>query len=105
VLLFVLFSGDRQVGFVAIEKADNNLYYMEKLAVLPEYRHKGYGTRLVRFVLDYIKNKGGKKLSTGIIDEHTILKNWYKGMGFKEISTQKFPHLPFTVCFMEKELF
>lgn len=100
--LFGFFLGDRQIGFVAIEKADENLYYMEKLAVLPEYRHKNYGAELVRFVFDYIRNRGGQKLSIGIIDEHTVLKYWYKELGFKEIGTQVFNHLPFTVCFMEK---
>lgn len=75
---------------------------MEKLAVLPEYRHKNYGAELVRFVFDYIRNRGGQKLSIGIIDEHTVLKYWYKELGFKEIGTQVFNHLPFTVCFMEK---
>ena len=103
-IFFGLFLGDRQVGFVAIEKADDSLYYMEKLAVLPGYRHKAGGTGLVRFVLDYVKDRGGKTLSIGIIDEHTILKNWYQEFGFKEITTRKFPHLPFTVCFMEKDL-
>lgn len=27
------------IGFVAIEKSSDDLYFMEKLAVLPEYRH------------------------------------------------------------------
>ena len=30
-----------------------------------------------------------------------VLKDWYGKLGFVEISTMKFPHLPFTVCFME----
>ena len=101
---FGFFLDDRQVGFVAVEKADDNLYYMEKLAILPEYRHNGYGARLVKFVLDYIRNSSGRKLSIGIIDGHTVLKHWYKGMGFEEISTRDFDHLPFTVCFMEMDL-
>ncbi|MFC2070056.1 GNAT family N-acetyltransferase [Chloroflexota bacterium] len=100
-LLFGLFLGNIQVGFVAIEKAENDLYYMEKLAVLPDYRHKGYGVELAKFVLGCIKNRGGKKLGIGIMNDHTVLKDWYKGLGFKETSTKRFPHLPFTVCFME----
>ena len=102
VRFFGLFLCSRQVGFVAIEKADNTLSYMEKLAVFPEHRHNGYGTKLVQFALDYVMKQRGKKLSIGIIDEHTILKNWYKELGFKETATKKFSNLPFTVCFMEK---
>ncbi|UCD08661.1 MAG: GNAT family N-acetyltransferase [Dehalococcoidales bacterium] len=98
------FMDDRQVGFVAIEKADENLYYMEKLAVLPEYRHKGYGGELVRFVLDTATAEGAKKLSIGIIHEQTVLKDWYQDIGFRETGTRKFEHLPFTVGFMEIDL-
>jgi len=100
--LFGIFLSDRQIGFVAIEKADENLYYMEKLAILPEYQHNNYGAELVRFVFDYIRNRGGHKVSVRIIDEHTVLKSWYKELGFKEMGTQVLSHLPFRVCFMEK---
>jgi len=36
---------------VAIEKISEDVYSMEKLAVLPEYRKNGYGTRLINFVV------------------------------------------------------
>ncbi len=92
------------MGFVAVERADASLYYMELLAVLPEYRHSGYGTRLVAFVLDHVRHAGGQKLSIGIINEHKVLKDWYVMLGFAETSTSTFPHLPFAVCFMERAL-
>jgi N-acetylglutamate synthase-like GNAT family acetyltransferase len=95
---------DRQVGFVAMEKADDAVYYLEKLAVLPEYRHNGYGRELVQFVLETAATGGAKKLSIGIIYEQAVLKDWYKDIGFRETSTKKFEHLPFTVGFMEIDL-
>jgi ribosomal protein S18 acetylase RimI-like enzyme len=101
---FGLFVNNRQIGFVAVEKVDDTLYYLEKLAVLPGYRHQGHGRELVKFVIDHVKNKGGEKLSLGMIDKHTVLKNWYKEIGFREISTKEFEHLPFTVCFMDFEI-
>jgi hypothetical protein len=33
---------------------------MEKLAVLPEYRHEGHCRNLVEFVCEYIKKTTGK---------------------------------------------
>ncbi len=101
---FGLFLNDLQIGFVAIEKADEDTFFMEKLAVLPEYRHKGYGGQLADYVFEYVKNSGGTTVSIGIIDEHTVLKNWYKTLGFQETGIKKFEHLPFTVCFMEKDI-
>jgi len=101
---FGLFTSGQQIGFVTIEKAYAETYYIEKLAVLPEYRHLGHGKTLVRFAQNYIRNNGGRKISITVIDEHTVLKKWYQELGFSEIGTKTFPHLPFTVCFMEMEL-
>ena len=103
VTFFGLFLGNKQIGFIAVEKADVNLYYIEKLAVLPANRHRGYGTKLMGFAFDYIRENNGKKISIGIINEHTVLKSWYIKLSFREVTTEKFPHLPFTVCFMERD--
>jgi len=102
--LFGLFLNKIQVGFVAIEKADDKVYYLDKLAVLPEFRHKGYGGKLVEFVSSYAKKHDGQKVSLGMINESTVLKNWYQELGFQETETKNFEHLPFMVCFMEKSL-
>jgi diamine N-acetyltransferase len=102
--LFGLFEDDAQVGFVAVEKKKDKVYRIEKLAVLPEHRHKGYGGELMGFVYDYVKNAEGKKLLIGIINEHAVLKKWYEAKGFQETAVTKFAHLPFTVCFMEKTI-
>jgi GNAT superfamily N-acetyltransferase len=98
------FLDDRQVGFIAMEKADDSLFYLEKLSVLPEYRHNGYGRELVRYVLDTAAANGAKKLSIGIIYEQVVLRDWYKNIGFRETGTRTFEHLPFTVGFMEIDL-
>jgi len=102
---FGFFIDNLYIGFVAIEKADENTFYMEKLAVLPEHRHRGYGRELVKFVFDYVKRNNGKTVSIGIINEHEVLKNWYTVIGFRETGVKKFEHLPFTVCFMEKDVY
>ena len=102
--LFGLFENDAQIGFVAVEKKKDRVYSIEKLAVLPEYRHKGYGGELLTFVGGYVKNLEGKKLSIGIINENIVLKKWYEGKGFLESTVTKFEHLPFTMCFMEKPI-
>jgi GNAT superfamily N-acetyltransferase len=102
--LFGLFENDMQIGFVAAEKKKQKVYNIEKLAVLPEHRYKGYGGKLIEFAEGYVKNAEGEKLSIGIINEHAVLKKWYETKGFKETSVMKFEQLPFTVCFMEKTL-
>jgi len=113
---FGLFQGERQTGFVMIEKAradfDPTLkleitpetYWLEKLAVLPTYRHLGAGEKLVGFVAERIRQLGGKKVILGMMDQHKILQRWYQKLGFRVVSTRTYPHLPFTVAFMVKDL-
>jgi diamine N-acetyltransferase len=99
---FGLFIDTAQIGFIALESSDGGIFYLEKLAILPQYRHQSYGRELVEFAINYVKNSKGNKISIGIINDQEVLKNWYKSYGFIEIKTKNFNHLPFTVCFMDK---
>jgi len=99
---FGLYVNETQASFVAVEKAEGGTFFLGRLAVIPTLRHHGYGTMLVRFVLDYVEKQGGIKVALGMIDNHTVLKDWYKSFGFIETGTKQFEHLPFLVCFMEK---
>jgi ribosomal protein S18 acetylase RimI-like enzyme len=103
-VFFGLFIDGVAAGFVAVEKENDGKYYMKRLAVLPEYRHGGYGKKLVDHVIDYVKGRGSRKLYIAIVNEQTVLKEWYRGMGFRETSMKSFEHLPFTVCFMEMDI-
>ncbi len=99
---FGLYGDDKQIGFVAVEKASDAVYYVERLAVLPEYRHEGHGKKLMDFACDHVRKRKGETVSIGIINKNVALKNWYKTQGFVETGTRQFEHLPFTVCFLEK---
>jgi ribosomal protein S18 acetylase RimI-like enzyme len=99
-----LFEGETLAGVVGLRKLEDSQYNLEKLAVLPEYRHRGFGRQLVDFVCEISRQGGGKKLSlfTGL--EATVLVAWYLRQSFVQTGTQKYPHLPFTVCYLEKDL-
>jgi len=101
---FGLYEDEAQIGFVAVEKAESGTYFLGRLAVIPQFRHRGHGKQLVMFVLDYVKKSGGVKVALGMIDGHTVLKEWYKSLGFVQTGTKKFERLPFLVCFMEKDV-
>jgi N-acetylglutamate synthase-like GNAT family acetyltransferase len=91
-------------GCVAIEKANADLCYLERLAVLPHEREKGLGRQLVKHVFHKARKLGTKNISIGIIARQTELKQWYQKIGFIEGETKKFSHLPFRVTFMTYEL-
>ena len=43
-------------------------------------------------------------VNIGIVEENTVLKNWYAAYGFIHIGTKKFEHLPFTSGYMKMEV-
>ena len=104
VTYFLLVTDGEKTGCVALEKADHELCYLERLAVIPEYRNKGIGKCLVDYVFNEAKMLGCKRISIGIISKQQELKNWYSRIGFKEGVTTSFDHLPFDVTFMECDI-
>ena len=103
--LYGLKMNNRLVGCIAIEKSkrEPGTYYIEKVSVLPEFRHQGIGVRLMDFATAKIKDAGGQIISIALIDSNTKLKEWYLSQGFIETGFKDFEHLPFRVCFMRKE--
>lgn len=102
--MYGAFIDSHCVGFVGLENAKNGLYYLEKLAILPTYRHKGYGLQLIDFIFNRVRLLKGKEISIGIINENLKLKEWYLDYGFIEKDILKYNHLPFTVCLLRKEI-
>ena len=94
------------VGFIAIEESltESDTFYIEKLAVIPAYRHAGIGLRLMNFAANRIAELGNKRISVALINSNTVLKNWYAGQGYTEVLVKSFERLPFDVCFMEKRV-
>lgn len=102
--MFLFYQDANLVGYFSLAKCSDDEWELNNLAVLPEYRHLGIGKALVDYAISTVKNHGGNKISIGIIEENSTLKNWYLKLGFNHISTRKFEHLPFTVGLMELNL-
>lgn len=100
VTYFAMENENHVVGCVALERANTDVCYLERLAVLPHQRRRGFGKALVNHALSEAKLFGVHRVSIGIITEQTELKNWYRGLGFVEGESKKFLHLPFCVTFM-----
>jgi ribosomal protein S18 acetylase RimI-like enzyme len=101
---YILEESGQPCGCVALEKANSAVCYLERLAVLPEYRRKGFGKALVDHIFDMAIEMGMQRIEIGIISEDTELKDWYGKFGFIQKNTKKFDHLPFIVAFMFAEL-
>ena len=48
-----------------------------------------------------IKELGGNKITIGIVEDNTVLKEWYTANGFIHTGTKQYGSLPFTVGHME----
>jgi diamine N-acetyltransferase len=104
--LYSMTLDNKLIGCIAIEKSakETDTFYIEKVSVVPEFRNQGFGVKLMDFALSKIKELGGKSISIALIDSNTKLKNWYCSQGFKETGIKDFEHLPFRVCFMNKQI-
>ena len=100
-IIFGLYDNSEMVGYASLSKESQDAYGLHNLAVLPEYRHKGYGKMLLNYAKEKVRQLNGQKIQISIIEENTVLKNWYMANGFVHIDTKKFDHLPFMVGFME----
>ena len=97
-------DGDRPVGFMQLRDKGEGVFSLEKLCVLPGYRHDGIGAVLLEKARTEAIRLGGHKIEIGIIEENTRLKDWYLLNGFTHTGTIDLPHLPFIVGFMELSL-
>jgi GNAT superfamily N-acetyltransferase len=87
-----------------MEKPDGDMFYLERLAVLPEKRRNGTGRVLVEHVLAEAERGGANRVGIAIIADQTDLKNWYRKIGFVEGETKAFAHLPFRVTFLTYDI-
>jgi len=75
----VVKEGKQAVGCARIRFFDKTKAKLERIAILPEYRCKGYGKLLVRFMIDYCKKK---KASVITMHAQYYLLEYYKKLGF-----------------------
>jgi len=95
------FIGDVCIGFVSINNKGGGIFEMNNLAVLPEYRHFGYGKRLLAHCQAAVRSFCGHTIEIGIIEENAKLRNWYIENNFTHKGTKRFDGVPFTVGYME----
>ena len=100
VTYYILELGEQAAGCVALERINDEVCYLERLAVLPGQRRQGFGEALVKHALTEAMNLGVFRVQVGIIAEHQELHDWYEKLGFEKVEEKIFPQLVFPVTFM-----
>ncbi len=96
--VYLLQSGSQIFATVTVSNNSIN-----RLFVLPEHQHKGYG----KLLLDFAENKVAEKYDSVVIDASFSAKKIYKNRGYKEIEynvieTDNGDHLCYDI--MKKDL-
>ncbi len=78
--MFVL-DDDGVKAECVVTKESDGIYELKNIAVYPDYQRKGYGKRLIEFVLSYYADCKVLLVGTG---DCAFILNFYKSCGFTE---------------------
>ena len=87
-MCYVALDGGRVVGYVLgrIIPPEGELY---RVAVLPSYRRRGIGYRLLDFAVKSSKSRGLEILFLEVRRQNTAAKALYRAYGFRDVSVRK----------------
>ena len=102
--MYAYFEDGKIIGYYSLALQDKNECELNNLCVLPQYRHKHIGAKLLENAYIKAKGIGCKKMNIGIVEENTVLRKWYEDNGFMHIGTKKFDFFPFTCGYMKRDL-
>ena len=85
-------------------KKENGKCELSNLAVLPKYRHKRIGKKLLEHSFKTAYDLGCDTVNIGIVEENTILRKWYEDNGAVHIGTKKFDFFPFTCGYLKRKV-
>jgi ribosomal protein S18 acetylase RimI-like enzyme len=72
----VMALGEKIIGFVCLDHQSPHLS-ASKLAVAPEFRHKGYGAQLMIAAENAARALGVQKLCVAVMESNSLLRDWY----------------------------
>lgn len=82
------------IGCIHLEPIDLELYKFKMLAVIPNHKGTGLGSKLVKFAEHTAKSKGVKTMQLELLvptdfihPDKVFLHNWYTKIGYKEMAT------------------
>ena len=78
---FIVYLKNKPIGCARIRKI-NNYAKLERIAILKEFRGKGFGRDLTNFLINYCKKIGLNEIH---LHSQIYVSNFYKKLGFKSI--------------------
>ena len=91
-------------GYYSLLLKEDGECELGSLSVLPEFRHRGIGTELLRHSVSIARTHGCRIMLLSIVEENTVLRQWYERNGAVHTGTEKFDFFPFTCGYMKIRL-
>ena len=91
-------------GYYSLLIREDNLCELGNLSVLPEYRHRGIGSTLLAHAMEKAREQQCRVMNLSIVEENTVLLEWYEGHGAVHTGIRKYDFFPFTCGYMEMRL-
>lgn len=92
--VFVFYNGTQPIGFIISyinekrnKQEGKNVIYIEEIAVLKNFRSKGYGQKVIELVLDKGKNYGMDTARLHVYRHNENAYRLYKKLGFNEVKS------------------
>lgn len=102
--MFAYYDDGKMAGYYSLSPQENGECELNNLCVLPQYRHRQIGAKLLEDAYKKAGEMGYTQIRIGIVEENTVLRKWYEGHGFTHIGTKKFDFFPFTCGYMKRDL-
>ena len=95
----ILTINNKPIGTGRLIVIDGKMY-IGRVAILKEYRKKGYATNLINFLLNEAKNMGYNEV---FIHAQSYAKDFYEKLGFKKFGEEfleaNIPHINMKITF------
>ena len=103
-VMWSYWDNDRIVGYYSVKFLGDGTAELNNLAVLPEYRHRGIGGKLLDHAFSVCRDRRVCLMKIGIVEENRVLRHWYESYGFEHTGVEKLDFFPFTCGYLEKKL-
>lgn len=103
-LMFKYCADNEIIGYYSLYLKSRDECELNNLCVVPEYRHRGIGEKLLKHAFEAAGELDFNKMLIGIVEENVRLRRWYESFGFEHTGTEKLDFFPFTCGYMEKKL-
>lgn len=81
--IYLYFVDNKPIGFISFWMIHNTGQIL-RLAILPEYRRKGYAKELVLYAIEAMRFKGAQVIMIETLPENIIAQNLYEKLGFEK---------------------